>query len=76
MQILFLILVTDLPPSIALGMEPGEPGILKLRLELMTDGQNTGLSTPKGEEGLQNVPQDSCQIGQLGALPAAVFKCF
>merc|ERR1719326_1070694 len=30
-QILFLILVTDLPPSIALGMEPGEPGILKLR---------------------------------------------
>mmetsp|Transcript_24846 Transcript_24846/g.59001 ORF Transcript_24846/g.59001 Transcript_24846/m.59001 type:complete len:1056 (+) Transcript_24846:77-3244(+) len=31
LQILFLILVTDLPPSIALGMEPGEPGILKLR---------------------------------------------
>ncbi|CAK8988857.1 Calcium-transporting ATPase 1 (BACCA1) [Durusdinium trenchii] len=30
LQILFLILVTDLPPSIALGMEPGEPGILKL----------------------------------------------
>ena len=32
LQILFLILVTDLPPSIALGMEPGEPGILKLHL--------------------------------------------
>merc|ERR1719502_1514751 len=31
LQILFLILVTDLPPSIALGMEPAEPGILKLR---------------------------------------------
>jgi len=29
-QILFLILVTDLPPSIALGMEPGESNILKL----------------------------------------------
>jgi magnesium-transporting ATPase (P-type) len=29
LQILFLILVTDLPPSIALGMEPGSPGILK-----------------------------------------------
>merc|ERR1719235_1036447 len=28
-QILFLILVTDLPPSVALGMEPGQPGILK-----------------------------------------------
>lgn len=25
LQILFLILVTDLPPSIALGMEPGDP---------------------------------------------------
>ena len=25
LQILFLILVTDLPPSIALGMEPGHP---------------------------------------------------
>jgi len=31
LQILFLILVTDLPPSIALGMEPGEPGILNQR---------------------------------------------
>merc|ERR1712023_407607 len=31
LQILFLILVTDLPPSIALGMEPGERGILKRR---------------------------------------------
>merc|ERR1711998_637020 len=30
-QILFLILVTDLPPSIALGMEPGQRGILKER---------------------------------------------
>merc|ERR1712003_355930 len=30
-QILFLILVTDLPPSIALGMEPAEKGILKQR---------------------------------------------
>jgi magnesium-transporting ATPase (P-type) len=30
-QILFLILVTDLPPSIALGMEPGEPNILDNR---------------------------------------------
>jgi magnesium-transporting ATPase (P-type) len=29
LQILFLILVTDLPPSIALGMEPGDPTILK-----------------------------------------------
>merc|ERR1711979_65034 len=29
LQILFLILVTDLPPSIALGMEPGEASILK-----------------------------------------------
>merc|ERR1719364_150159 len=28
LQILFLILVTDLPPSIALGMEPGEPIML------------------------------------------------
>lgn len=31
LQILFLILVTDLPPSIALGVEPGEPGILSLK---------------------------------------------
>jgi magnesium-transporting ATPase (P-type) len=31
LQILFLILVTDLPPSIALGMEPGQVGILKER---------------------------------------------
>merc|ERR1712227_428048 len=30
-QILFLILVTDLPPSIALGMEPSEKSILKQR---------------------------------------------
>merc|ERR1712151_1118436 len=29
LQILFLILVTDLPPSIALGMEPGEATILQ-----------------------------------------------
>jgi magnesium-transporting ATPase (P-type) len=29
LQILFLILVTDLPPSIALGMEPGQAGIMK-----------------------------------------------
>merc|ERR1711988_1858476 len=29
LQILFLILVTDLPPSIALGMEPGDKSILK-----------------------------------------------
>merc|ERR1719364_431742 len=29
LQILFLILVTDLPPSIALGMEPGSKEILK-----------------------------------------------
>merc|ERR1712151_67469 len=29
LQILFLILVTDLPPSIALGMEPGESTIIK-----------------------------------------------
>jgi Ca2+-transporting ATPase len=31
LQILFLILVTDLPPSIALGMEPGDPSILQLQ---------------------------------------------
>merc|ERR1719262_892267 len=31
LQILFLILVTDLPPAIALGMEPGQPGIMKDR---------------------------------------------
>jgi len=31
LQILFLILVTDLPPSIALGMEPGDESILKIR---------------------------------------------
>eukprot|EP00405_Crypthecodinium_cohnii_P035042 CAMPEP_0206528792 /NCGR_PEP_ID=MMETSP0325_2-20121206/2195_1 /ASSEMBLY_ACC=CAM_ASM_000347 /TAXON_ID=2866 /ORGANISM="Crypthecodinium cohnii, Strain Seligo" /LENGTH=1136 /DNA_ID=CAMNT_0054024541 /DNA_START=72 /DNA_END=3483 /DNA_ORIENTATION=+ len=31
LQILFLILVTDLPPSIALGMEPGEKTILEDR---------------------------------------------
>jgi len=31
LQILFLILVTDLPPSIALGMEPSEKAILKDR---------------------------------------------
>jgi len=31
LQILFLILVTDLPPSIALGMEPAEKNILKAR---------------------------------------------
>merc|ERR1711990_1311490 len=31
LQILFLILVTDLPPSIALGMEPGEANILKVQ---------------------------------------------
>merc|ERR1740121_3170004 len=29
LQILFLILVTDLPPSIALGMEPSEKAILE-----------------------------------------------
>eukprot|EP00928_Gymnodinium_smaydae_P014319 TRINITY_DN15221_c0_g1_i1.p2 TRINITY_DN15221_c0_g1~~TRINITY_DN15221_c0_g1_i1.p2 ORF type:complete len:151 (+),score=41.09 TRINITY_DN15221_c0_g1_i1:23-454(+) len=29
LQILFLILVTDLPPSIALGMEPGDSSIIK-----------------------------------------------
>merc|ERR1712025_834591 len=29
LQILFLILVTDLPPSIALGMEPGDASIIK-----------------------------------------------
>eukprot|EP00929_Paragymnodinium_shiwhaense_P042834 TRINITY_DN22100_c0_g2_i1.p1 TRINITY_DN22100_c0_g2~~TRINITY_DN22100_c0_g2_i1.p1 ORF type:complete len:933 (-),score=307.14 TRINITY_DN22100_c0_g2_i1:521-3319(-) len=29
LQILFLILVTDLPPSIALGMEPGDDSIIK-----------------------------------------------
>merc|ERR1712238_445355 len=29
LQILFLILVTDLPPSIALGMEPGEKNLLQ-----------------------------------------------
>merc|ERR1719217_528362 len=31
LQILFLILVTDLPPSIALGMEPGDRDILQQR---------------------------------------------
>merc|ERR1719235_3049691 len=31
LQILFLILVTDLPPAIALGMEPGDKDILKER---------------------------------------------
>jgi len=31
LQILFLILVTDLPPSIALGMEPGEATVLQER---------------------------------------------
>jgi len=31
LQILFLILVTDLPPAIALGMEPGAKGIMKER---------------------------------------------
>jgi len=31
LQILFLILVTDLPPSIALGMEPGDKSILEDR---------------------------------------------
>merc|ERR1711881_798581 len=31
LQILFLILVTDLPPSIALGMEPGQRGIMRER---------------------------------------------
>mmetsp|Transcript_52588 Transcript_52588/g.122387 ORF Transcript_52588/g.122387 Transcript_52588/m.122387 type:complete len:1087 (+) Transcript_52588:46-3306(+) len=31
LQILFLILVTDLPPSIALGMEPGDKSILEMR---------------------------------------------
>jgi len=31
LEILFLILVTDLPPSIALGMEPGDRTILKAR---------------------------------------------
>jgi len=31
LQILFLILVTDLPPSIALGMEPGDKSVLKAR---------------------------------------------
>jgi magnesium-transporting ATPase (P-type) len=31
LQILFLILVTDLPPAVALGMEPGDPNILKER---------------------------------------------
>jgi magnesium-transporting ATPase (P-type) len=29
LQILFLILVPDLPPSIALGMEPGDSNVLK-----------------------------------------------
>merc|ERR1712188_294385 len=31
LQILFLILVTDLPPAVALGMEPGSKTILKER---------------------------------------------
>lgn len=31
LQILFLILVTDLPPAVALGMEPGDRNILKER---------------------------------------------
>merc|ERR1712125_113 len=31
LQILFLILVTDLPPSIALGMEPGDKSIIKMQ---------------------------------------------
>jgi magnesium-transporting ATPase (P-type) len=31
LQILFLILVTDLPPSIALGQEPGESNILQMK---------------------------------------------
>merc|ERR1711920_1203737 len=31
LQILFLILVTDLPPAVALGMEPGEPTIMNDR---------------------------------------------
>jgi len=31
LQILFLILVTDLPPAVALGMEPGDPEIMKDR---------------------------------------------
>merc|ERR1712178_57323 len=31
LQILFLILVTDLPPAVALGMEPGSKDILKER---------------------------------------------
>lgn len=31
LQILYLILVTDLPPSVALGLEPGQPGIMRER---------------------------------------------
>ena len=31
LQILFLVLVTDLPPAIALGVEPGEAGIMDER---------------------------------------------
>ena len=42
LQILFLILVTDLPPSIALGMEPGEKNILKMRPR-PKDGPRAGL---------------------------------
>merc|ERR1719221_1666543 len=40
LQILFLILVTDLPPSIALGMEPGDGEILQTEIKYIPDYEN------------------------------------
>merc|ERR1719221_1645632 len=40
LQILFLILVTDLPPSIALGMEPGEAKIMQNDINKIPDYDN------------------------------------
>jgi len=50
LQILFLILVTDLPPSIALGFEPGEESIMK---------RNPRPKTPSCHE--VDVERNSCQ---------------
>ena len=54
LQILFLILVTDLPPSIALGMEPGEANILKMR--------------PRPKESTKSLPKSLMSIGFHGKI--------
>merc|ERR1712224_369036 len=50
-QILFLILVTDLPPSIALGMEPGDKSIIKQQPRPKTEP--TAMATSRSRRSLR-----------------------